>query len=193
MRWRASLRECLRIWYQSKVTRRGNGDERVPLPVTEKAQMEVFGKAMSHFGAGDFRKARSLFEEASSGPSAGVGESARMYARICEQRLNSGHVSVKTAEDHYNYGISLLNQRKLDDAIKHLKAAISQGEDSGDAYYALGLASGLSGDVHSARQHLERAFQLNPKTRALARTDSDFQSLMEHAELRRLIDEGSGG
>lgn len=154
--------------------------------------MEVFGKAMRHFGAGEFRKAKPLFEEASAGPSAGVGESARMYARICDQRLGSEQMAAKTAEDHYNFGISMLNQRKLDDAIKHLKAAISQGEDSGDTYYALGLASGLSGDVPSARQHLERAFQLNPKTRALARTDADFLALMEHAELRRLIDESSG-
>lgn len=154
--------------------------------------MEVFGKAMSHFTSGDFRKARTLFEEASAGPSAGVAESARMYARICEQRLTSEQIAVKSAEDHYNYGISLLNQRKLDEAIKHLKAAISQGEDSSDSYYALGLASGLSGDVPTARQHLERAFQMNPKTRALARSDADFLALMEHAELRRLIDESAG-
>ena len=154
--------------------------------------MEVFGKAMRHFGVGDFRKAKPLFEDAGSGPSASVGETARMYARICEQRLGNEQVAVKTGEDHYNYGVSLLNRRKLEEAIKHLKAAIAQGEDNGDVYYALGLASGLNGDVPSARQHLERAFHMNPKTRALARSDSDFLQLMEHAELRRLIDEGQG-
>lgn len=154
--------------------------------------MEVFGKAMRHFGAGEFRKAKPLFEDAANGPTAGVGEAARMYARICEQRLGSEQVAVKTGEDHYNYGVSLLNRRKLEEAIKHLKAALASGEDNGDVHYALGLASGLNGDVPLARQHLERAFQMNPKTKALARTDSDFQQLMEHAELRRLIEEGPG-
>jgi tetratricopeptide (TPR) repeat protein len=156
-------------------------------PLDHKAQTELFARAMKSFTAGDFRKARELFESAAAGTSLEVGESARMYVRMCDQRISREKVEARTPEEHYDVAVQLINERKLPDALQHLGAALESQPDGAHLHYAMALARGLNGDAHGAAEHLRRAFALDPKQRALARGDSDFQELMYHPEIRFLI------
>jgi Flp pilus assembly protein TadD len=109
-----------------------------------------------------------------------------MYARICEQRIQRSQPDLKTAEDHYHYGITLINARRPAEAVQVLERSAALG-DSAHTRYALALACGLLGDSAAAAQHLQRAIDLDPATRSLARNDTDFQPLLQDSAIREVL------
>jgi len=154
-----------------------------------KPQKELFADAVKVFSAGQFDSARKLFEDAAMGRDLSVAESARMYLRMCEQRLKQRKVELNNSEDHYNYAIHLINLRNLREAQEHLRSALKGGEN-GHTHYAMALALGLSGEMEPAVQHLRRAIELDPSHRSLARNDTDFQPLLDHAGIREVVYSG---
>jgi tetratricopeptide (TPR) repeat protein len=165
-----------------------------PRILDKKGQTDLFARGTKCFTSGDFDKARGFFEEAAAGPALEIAESARMYVRMCDQRIGREKVEIRTPEEHYDVAIQLINQRKLSPAQQHLKTALESMPNAAHLHYAMALAKGLGGDAHSAHEHLRRAIELDPQQRALARGDSDFQELMHHLEIRSLIypDRSSG-
>jgi tetratricopeptide (TPR) repeat protein len=151
-----------------------------------KQHTELFSKAAKKFSAGDYKTARALFEDAAKGPVLSVNESAAMYIRMCDQRIQRAAPELKTAEDYYNYGVGLINASRTADAIQALEKAAAL-EDSAHILYVLALANGLHGDLPSAASSLRRALQLDPSTRGLARSDPDFQPLLQHLEIREVL------
>ena len=95
---------------------------------------------------------------------------------------------MRTSEDKYNFAVSLLNQKvNLEEAEKHLRAAV-QAKDSADHYhYALALCLGLKGDFAGSSQHLGRAIALAPNNRAIARNDPDFREILQSQPMRELL------
>jgi tetratricopeptide (TPR) repeat protein len=158
-----------------------------PRAVDQKGQTDLFARATRSFTGGDFQRARDLYEEAAAGPSLEVAESARMYVRMCDQRIGREKVEIRTPEERYDVAVQLINQRKLPPAQQHLKTALESMPNAAHLHYAMALAKGLGGDPHAAQEHLRRAIELDPQQRALARGDSDFQELMHHPEIRSLI------
>ena len=148
---------------------------------------ELFARAVKVFTSGDYRKARSLFEEASGGPVMSIGETARMYMRMCDQRLSRDKVELSSPEEHYNYGIQLINERRLDEAVTHLRSAIQAKSGGGHVLYAMALALGLRGDYASARQYLKQAIETDPQIRMQARLDADFRDLLQDTAIRELV------
>jgi tetratricopeptide (TPR) repeat protein len=151
-----------------------------------KAHTELFTRAMKRFTAGDYEDAKELFDQASQGPVLSVNETAHMYSRMCARRIQNNAPELTTAEDYYNYAVSLMNVRKIADAVPHLQKAVSLG-DAGHIRYALGLALGLQGDMPGAISHLQKAISLDPSIRTVARSDGDFQPLMQDHIVRELI------
>lgn len=154
--------------------------------VDAKKQSDLFGSAMKKFGKGDYAGAKEIFEHTAEGPVLAVSESARMYAKICRQRLEQAEVVLKTAEDHYNYGVALINAREISGALKHLQKALSMG-DGAHVRYALALASGLDGDMPGAVSNLQRAISMDPSLRSFARSDADFQPLLKDPVIQQVI------
>jgi tetratricopeptide (TPR) repeat protein len=165
----------------------GPGSAAAASSLDHKGQTELFARAMQSFTAGDFRGAREIFEEAAAGPALDVVESARMYIRMCEQRISREKLEPRTPEEHYDLGVRLINERKLQMAQQHLATALEAQPDAAHVHYAMALARGLAGDLHGALESLRRAFTLDPQQRGLARGDSDFQELMYHPEIRALL------
>jgi hypothetical protein len=52
-------------------------------------------------------------------------------------------------------------------------------------HYALALAQALGGDIDSARNHLARAIELEPRNRLIARQDADFAPLARQHRAQR--------
>ena len=151
-----------------------------------KAQTALFGDAMKRFTKGEYAEARSLFDRAGAGPQLTVCESSRMYARICEQRLDQAKPELQTAEDHYTYGVAMINGRRLSEALIHLQKALAL-EDGAHVRYALALASGLDGDTPGAAAHLQRAVEMDPSMRSFARSDADFQPLLKDPVIGQVL------
>lgn len=155
-------------------------------PMDAKGQTELFASAMKHFTKGDYAQARPMFARAGEGPQLSVCESARMYVRICDQRLDQQGPDLKTAEDHYNYGVAMINGRRFSEALGHLQKALAMG-DGAHVRYALALASGLDGDMPGAVAHLQRAVEMDSSIRSFARTDADFQPLLKDPIISQVL------
>lgn len=153
-----------------------------------KAQTELFAQATKRFAKGDYAGAKAMFDQAATGPQLSVCESARMYARICEQRLDQVKPVLQTAEDYYTYAVAMINGRRFDEAMIHLQKALSMtGGDGPHVRYALALASGLEGDAPGAAAHLQKAVEMDPSLRAFARSDADFQPLLRDPVIGQVL------
>jgi tetratricopeptide (TPR) repeat protein len=150
-------------------------------------QAEAFESAVRLFHSGQFRAARDLFQRAARGSSREVAHTALLHARMCERRLGAPEPAPKSAEDHYNYAVALVNQRRLETAEQHLQQALAQAPDSDHLYYVLALCRGLGGDLAGAYTHMKRAIELHPRNRMAARNDPDFAEIGQQPPLAELL------
>jgi tetratricopeptide (TPR) repeat protein len=138
---------------------------------------------MKLFSAGDYGAAYEVFENASDGPDLAINESARMYARICRQKLDRQRLEFASPEERYDFGIDLLRQGRYAEALACLESALKSGETA-PLRYALALAAGNMGDPAAAIKHFRSACELDPTIRTTARADSAFQTLLQFPEFR---------
>lgn len=156
-------------------------------PLTDaRSHTECFAQGAKLFAQGEFAKARDIFQRAAHGPVLSVNESASMYVRMCEQRLDRQRLEYATAEELYSRGVALSKQQRYTEALTFLEAA-QRAEETARVRYALTLATGNIGDAGAAARHFRRACELDPAVRETARHDADFQPLTQFAELREAI------
>jgi tetratricopeptide (TPR) repeat protein len=140
-------------------------------------QLSSFEAAMKLFHARRLEEARELFQLAAAGPESDVAQRARLHIAMCDRRLQQAAPNLSSAEDYYNYGVALLNARKIVDARSHLERALEMSPGTDYIHYTLALAQALAGDLPRAYENLKRAIELEPKNRILARQDADFAPL----------------
>lgn len=152
-----------------------------------QAQLKSFEQAVRLFHARKFAEARELFVKASSGPNREMAHNAVLHTRMCDRRLEKPAVNLKTAEEHYNYAVAMINTRNLADAQQHLEAALAMEPKADHVLYALALAKGLAGDIDGAHDHLKRAIDLEPRNRISARQDADFAAFSNQPQIQQLL------
>jgi tetratricopeptide (TPR) repeat protein len=150
-------------------------------------QLGNFEAAMKLFHARQFKEARDLFQQAAAGPERDVANRARMHIAMCDRRLQQTILNLRSAEDYYNYGIALINSRKVAEACTHLEKALEIAPASDHIHYALALAQALGGDFAHAHDNLKRAIELEPRNRLIARQDADFAPLANQPPFDALI------
>jgi len=182
---RASIRSRVFMKKPAKTNEPQTGGTLEPLN-DERSHTDCFAKAAKLFSQGEFAKARDIFQRAAHGPVLSVNESASMYVRMCEQRLDRQRQETATPEELYNRGMALLKQRRYTEALASLEAA-QRAEETARVRYALTLATGNIGDAGAAARHFKRACELDPALRETARHDADFQPLIQFSELREAI------
>jgi tetratricopeptide (TPR) repeat protein len=146
-------------------------------PLDGPRQLAAFEAAMKLFHARSLREARDLFLRAAEGPESGVAERARLHAAMCGRRLEQAVQVPRTAEDHYTYGVALINARDAAGAREHLEIALRLAPGADHIHYALGLAQALAGDLAAAHENIKRAIELEPRNRIIARQDADLAPL----------------
>jgi len=135
---------------------------------------------MKQFHERHLAQARELFAAAAAGPERDVANRARLHMAMCDRRLQQETVKLQSAEDYYNYGVALINTRKLSEARQNLEKALALNPQADHVHYALALAQALGGDLENARGHLARAIELEPRNRLIARQDTDFALIARH-------------
>ena len=170
-----------------------------PEAPARQQQMKNYEGALKYFQQKKFHRSKELLERVVEGPSKELQDRARVHLRICEQRISrlSPAASMKSAEDHYTQGVTLMNLGRWDEAREHLDRARKAAPKADHIVYAMAALDCLTGEADSAMQNLKTAIQLRPENRYHARNDQDFAFLLEDPRFTELLyperDGGSGG
>lgn len=158
-----------------------------PQPNAALDQLQFYEAGMRLFHTGKYREARDLFMQSLAGPERDVAHRAELHIRMCDRRLEVPKPVLNTAEDHYNYGVAMLNARDLAAARYHLQIALAMDSGADHVLYALALCHGLAGDLQGAYENLRRAIELQPRNRISARQDADFAAFIHSPTFEPLL------
>ena len=161
------------------------------------SQLNAYEEALRLFQQQKFPRAKQLFDKVVEGPNKELGDRARVHLRICGLRLApAAEPSLKSAEDHYNQGIAMMNLGRWDDAREHLDRARKAAPKADHIVYAMAALDCLTGEAESSMENLKFAIQLRPENRYRARNDEDFAFLQDDPRFTELLypeREGSRG
>jgi len=153
-----------------------------------QAQLKLYDEALSLFHQQKFAKAKSELEKVLEGPSKELADRARMHLKIAEQRMKPSHESnPKTADEHYQRGVAMMNIGRWDDARESLDKARKAAPKADHVHYALAALDCLTGEADSAMKNLKVAIDLRPENRYHARNDEDFAFLQEDPRFTEML------
>lgn len=158
-----------------------------PLSGEALKQRQTYEEAIRLFHAQKFDRADALFQKVIDGPNRTLAHHAQVHSQICRKRVQPRAVELKTAEDHYNYAITMMNARRLKEAAEHLETALHMSPQVDYLHYALAATEALQGNPQAAYERLKRAIDLQPRNRILARGDADFAGILEYPPLAMLL------
>lgn len=151
-------------------------------------QLKAYEDGLKQFQQQRFQAAKEMLERVTQGPHKELADRARIHLRICMQRLSrSAQHPVKTAEDHYNQGITMMNLGRWDDAREHLDRARKAAPKADHIVYAMAALDCLTGEAESSMENLKLAIQLRADNRYRARNDEDFAFLQEDPRFTELL------
>lgn len=153
-----------------------------------QAQLKVYDEALALFHQQKFARAKQELEKVLEGPSQGLADRARMHLRIAEQRMKpSAEQNPRTADEHYQRGVAMMNIGRWDDARESLLKARKASPKSDYIHYALAALDCLTGEADSALANLKVAIELRAENRYHARNDEDFAFLQEDPRFTELL------
>ena len=161
-------------------------DARIARQLSER-QVAHYEAAVGYLNLKKFAQARSRFEKAADGPDVALRHRAKVYAEICRSRVETRKLRLKSADDYYNYGIRLMNDRQVDEAEHHLGEALKRDPNAGHVHYATAVLQAIKGDTAGVHRSLSRAIELNPRNRPLALNDSDLATVREDPSISDLL------
>ena len=190
--------------HRSKGAHRGHANslKRKPLPPAHppqrggvelvdprvQAQLKLYDEALGLFHQQKFAKAKQELEKVLEGPSKELVDRARMHIKIAEQRMKpSQEQNPRTAEEHYQRGVAMMNVGRWDDARESLDKARKVAPKADYIHYALAALDCLTGEADSALKNLKVAIELRPENRYHARNDEDFAFLQEDPRFTELL------
>ncbi len=145
-------------------------------------QLELFGRAVAAAQQKHWREAAGLFRRLlhDTGDDPGLGERARQYLALCEQRLGNGS-SRDSDDDPYLLAVFEKNRGEFATALALCRRGGRHRRDERMAYLAASILA-LEGEFAEAAELLALAVGQNPKNRVQARHDSDFAEVLGRAE-----------
>ena len=151
-------------------------------------QLKTYDEALALFHQQKFARAKQGLEEVLKGPSKELADRARVHLKIAEQRMKpSQEQNPRSAEDHYQRGVAMMNIGRWDEARESLDKARKAAPKADHIHYALAALDCLTGEADSALENLKVAIQLRPENRYHARNDEDFAFLQEDPRFTELL------
>ena len=136
---------------------------------------------------GKYDKALTAFEKLLPSAPPEILERTRMYVATCKRQMEQSRLAFQTAEERYDYAISQLNQGYYEEAREQFNGVIGDDPQADYAYYGLAVLDSITGRPQECLDNLARAIELNPKNRLQARSDNDFQSMLDDPRFTELL------
>ncbi len=151
------------------------------------AALQQYQAAVQLLQQGKFDKALAAFEKLLPTAPFEIVERCRMYVQTCQRQINKAGLAFGTPEERYDYAISQLNGGYFEEAGEQLRGIISDYANADYAYYGLALLDAITGRAQSCLDNLAKAIELNPKNRLQARSDNDFQNMVDDPRFTELL------
>ena len=162
-----------------------------PMKVSEDPR---FSQAVQNYEAGlkalqahKYDKAKTYFEKVVAGPSPELADRASVHLHSCNQQMSRASNTFKTAEEQYDYAVSLMNLGDYVTAREQLDKLLKQAPKAEYVLYGLAALHCLTGHVEESLKTLNDAIRLKPALRFQARNDGDFQNLAEDPRFTELL------
>ncbi|HJZ64738.1 MAG TPA: tetratricopeptide repeat protein [Candidatus Acidoferrum sp.] len=153
-----------------------------------QAQMKTYDEALVLFHQQKYGKAKQELERVLEGPSKELADRARMHIKIAEQRMKPAtEQNPKTAEEHYQRGVAMMNLGRWDEARESLDKARKLAPKADHIVYAVAALDCLTGEADAALANLKIAIDLRAANRYHARNDEDFAFLQEDPRFTELL------
>ncbi len=150
--------------------------------------LDLFGRAIAATHQQHWREAavllRRLLAEIDDDPA--LGERARQYLALCEQRLTNGKAS-EGHDDPYLEAVVAKNRGDFAEALALCRRGGRHRRDERMAYLAASILA-LQGEFAEAAELLALAVGQNPRNRVQAFHDSDFAEVLGRAEFAFVLD-----
>jgi tetratricopeptide (TPR) repeat protein len=134
-----------------------------------------------------FERAKAALLKVAQGPSKELAERVSVHLSTCNQALARTSTTFKSAEEHYDYAISLMNAGDYEDAREHLEKMAKQNAKADYIWYGLATLASLESKPEECIRHLSEAIRLNSSNRFQARNDSDFQNMFDDPRFTELL------
>lgn len=136
---------------------------------------------------GKYDRALATLEKLLPSAPGEIQERAKMYIATCQRQLEHSHLAFQTPEERYDYAISQLNRGYFEEARDQFNGVIGDEPRADYAYYGLAVLDSITGHPQDCLDNLARAIELNPKNRLQARSDNDFQSMVDDPRFTELL------
>lgn len=120
-------------------------------------------------------------------------ERAYVYLNVCRRQALPPDATPKTFEERVYAATLAINAGAYDDALGRLEALAGESPASDHVQFMLAVVHTLRGDLAKAWPALERAIDLNPENRFLARQDADLEALRRQPEFRQVAERPQPG
>ncbi|MGB8011738.1 MAG: tetratricopeptide repeat protein [Terriglobales bacterium] len=140
-----------------------------------------------------FDKAKGHLQKVLTGPDKSLVDRAQVHILTCEKHLETPTLQFKSAEEHYDYAVSLINAGDYVTAREQLDKLLKQNPKAEFVLYGLAALHCLTGHVEESLKTLDEAIQARPALRFQARNDTDFQNLAEDPRFTELLYPDPGG
>jgi len=167
------------------------------LKITPKKQVTEdprHAQAVQNYEAGlralqehKFEKAKGHLQKVLGGPNKSLVDRAQVHILACDKHLEAPALQFKTAEEHYDYAVSLINSGDYVTAREQLDKLLKQDPKAEYVLYGLAALHCLTGHVEESLKTLDEAIQAKPALRFQARNDTDFQNLAEDPRFTELL------
>jgi tetratricopeptide (TPR) repeat protein len=117
-----------------------------------------------------------------------IQASAKARIQACEKKLQEKARTVfKTADDHYNVAVALMNRGDVETAVTHLQSALKMAPKADHILYAMAAANALQGNRDQALSFLKQSIHHRAENRFQASQDNDFAVLAEEQAFKDLV------
>jgi tetratricopeptide (TPR) repeat protein len=148
---------------------------------------QQYQSAVQLLQQGKYEKALAAFEKLLPTAPFALIERCRMYITTCRRQLDQQGLKFQSAGERYDYAISQLNAGFFEEAAGELKGIIADDPGADFAYYGLAVLDSITGRAQDCLDHLTQAIEINPKNRLQARSDNDFQGMVDDPRFTELL------
>jgi len=172
---------------KSKTLRTLPGKKASPAKPAQHPSFAQYQSAVQLMQEGKFDKARAIFEKLIQNGAPELLERSRTYLAVCERQAKKSDLAFASPEEQYDYAISLLNTGNYEDARDQFEGLLRKNSSADYAHYGLAVLNSITGQAEECLDHLHKAIELKPQNRIQARSDSDFNDMIDDPRFTELL------